>query len=618
MNDSEISYRQGEKIGGRYRVVKPIFGGSTEVFLCTDLATDRPYALKTFQRNLKNPKENYERLCREAEIWLALEEHPNIVRCHWIEELDERPFIFLDWIGHSISKSVTLREIIRHKKIDQKFALNAIIDVCRGLQHINQKLPSLVHCDLKPANILVSDTRVAKITDFGFAHFATPSPKRKKSKKVAMGRTAPYASPEQWLHKNIDIRTDIYAIGCILHELLSGQRLFIANSDQEYKRLHLESPLPKIADSINLPLSVDSILEKCLAKNQSDRFADIDELLNALSLLYGELFSESPTCRESQQSFTAADFTNRAYAYINLKKYDLALADLNQAIALNPKLAQAYGNMGMMFVEQRDYNSAIKSLSQAIDCDNSNAAYYANRGFAYTQVGDYAQAIANYSDAIKRDITNVQLHLSRAYIYICIEKFDEALNDYSDALKLDSSNIDIYVHRAGLNYRLNHFQEAIFDYTKAIENTPNKSAKIYHCRGLAYKQIGEIDKALADYNSSLALDNKNPFLFYDRGLIHANLGNNLQSLMDFSNAIRLKDDYFQAYYSLGKIHELMGLSEEALEDYEKAIKINPELGMAYFSKAKILKQMKRFKESKFYCENAQKLLASNMLLSQLL
>jgi len=304
-NDSEISYQQGEEIGGRYRVVKPIFGGSTEVFLCIDLATDKPYALKTFQRDLKNSKENYERLCREAEIWLALEEHPNIVRCHWIEELDERPFIFLDWIGHSISKSVTLREFIRHKKIDQRFALNTIIDVCRGLQHINNKLPSLVHCDLKPANILVSDAGVAKITDFGFAHFAMPSPKHKKSKKVAMGRTAPYASPEQWLHKNIDIRTDIYALGCILHELLSGQRLFIANSNQEYKRLHLESPLPKIADSNNLPLSVDSILEKCLAKKEGDE--NLIEFLTEQIEAMSEALKAASNCRDESSSSEESD-----------------------------------------------------------------------------------------------------------------------------------------------------------------------------------------------------------------------------------------------------------------------------------------------------------------------
>jgi serine/threonine protein kinase len=612
MKDSEISYRQGEKIGGRYQVVKSIFGGSTEVFLCKDLATGKPYALKTFQRNLKKSGDDHDRLCREAEIWLALEEHPNIVRCHWIEELDERPFIFLDWIGHSISKSVTLREIIRGKSIDQRFALDTIIDVCRGLQHINQKLPSLVHCDLKPANILVSDAGVAKITDFGFAHFAIPSPKRKKSKKVAMGRTAPYASPEQWLHKNIDIRTDIYALGCILHELLSGQRLFIANSNQEYKRLHLESPLPKIADSINLPLIIDNILEKCLAKNQSDRFANVEELLNALSLIYRELFAESPNFKESQPSFAAADFTNRAYAYINLKKYDLALADLNQAIALDPKLAQAHANLAIMFVEKREYDNAINSLSQAIDCDNFNGAYYANRGFAYTQIGDYIQAIADYGNAIKLDGTNVQLHLSRAYIYICIQEFDQAINDYADALKLDASNLDIYVHRAGLNYRLNNFQEAILDYTKVIETSPNKSAKIYHCRGLAYKQIGGINQALADYNNSLVLDNNNAILFYDRGLIYASFGNNLQALMDFSNAIKLKKNYFQVYYSLGNVHESMGLLEEALEDYEEAIKINPKFGIAYFNKAKILKQMNRFKEYKFYDEQAQQLLTLNM------
>jgi len=606
MNNFSTSYQEGEKIGERYSVVQAILGGAAEVFLCTDLVTQQPYALKSSQQRSVNLSTRYKRFCQEAEFLLALGKHPNIVRCYSIEEIDGRMFMFLEWIGHHSSKSTTLRERINHHRINQRFALDIVIDICRGLQYVNQKLPNLIHCDLKPSNILVSHEGIAKISDFGLARFAASEIYINRSSIHRLGGTNPYTAPEQWLSEGVDIRTDIYAIGCILYELFSGKRLFIANSDREYQRLHLELSIPKLANQIDLPSSVDILLERCLAKQRSDRFTSVDELLNNLVLLYKELFSELPKPRSSQSSFNAMDFANRGYAYINLQKYNLALDDCNQAINLDPQLAQGYGNLGLVYVNTEDYSKAISSLSRAIELDDSDVLYYANRALSYLQIGAYSQAISDYSEAIQRDPMNIPLRLNRAYVYFYLDQLDKALDEYNQILKIDSNNVEVYIFRGELHHRLKNFQEAIFGYTKAIEKNP-KVARGYQYRGLSYKEIGEYERSLADYNIAIGLDQENPNLFHDRAIVYEYLNNYRQSLMDYSNSIKLDSSHFEAFYRRGNIYERIGLFEQSLADYEEATKINPSYGLAYFSMGKLLNRMERLSEAIICFKSAQQL-----------
>jgi serine/threonine protein kinase len=477
MDKRLYSYQEGEKIGERYQVIKANSGGSAEVFLCKDTINQHTYALKTIKQKYLNSQRTVARFYKEAEYLLALSDQPNIVRCYWIEEIDSRPFIFLEWVGHGSSQSSTLRKWMRHQNLDRRFALNVAIDICKGLQQINQILPNLVHCDLKPTNILITHNQTAKICDFSHARYA--------DEHRLLG-TDQYAAPELWLKESVDIRTDIYAIGCILYELLIGQKLFNANSNQEYKQLHLESPIPQLSKRTNLSPIVDEILAKCLAKDRRDRFADVQELLDLLIIFYKDIFSEAPKQKVTRKKLVADDLINRGYAYFNLQKYDLALDCLDKAINHDANIANAYAQSGLVLVRKKQYHQAINKFTQALQIDYFNTSYFANRAFCYTQIENYVQAISDYNDAIKRSPHDLQLHLNRAYVYLCLNQFDEALDDYSYVIESDVNNGEVYVHRAGLHYKLMNFKGAISDYTMAIEKNP-QVVKLYQCRALAVR-----------------------------------------------------------------------------------------------------------------------------------
>src|SRR5690606_21457407 len=120
-----------------------LMGGMGEVYLCLDLKTIQPYALKTFQqRHMTSSAKFSQAFENEVATWVALEKHPNIVRCFYLKVLDARPFMFLEWIAGDESQSkADLRTWLKRGPLDLRLALDFSLDICRGLQYAQQKQP---------------------------------------------------------------------------------------------------------------------------------------------------------------------------------------------------------------------------------------------------------------------------------------------------------------------------------------------------------------------------------------------------------------------------------------------------------------------------------------------
>ncbi|NJN94146.1 MAG: serine/threonine protein kinase [Anaerolineales bacterium] len=195
--------------------------------------------------------------------------------------------------------------------------------VCRGLSHAAQKQPGLVHRDLKPANILITQDRMAKITDFGLATVAQqanleltdlPFSPGESQSLLHLGSfvgTPAYAAPEHWdTPEKVDGRADIYAVGCILYEILTGKRPFEVDfkpGNPSEKSAWLENwRLAHEQKSLSLPgdwpASLREIVQTCLQKESGRRFADVEELLEDISRVYEEQFGEVPKTIEIVQT----------------------------------------------------------------------------------------------------------------------------------------------------------------------------------------------------------------------------------------------------------------------------------------------------------------------------
>ncbi len=207
----------GQKLLNRYEIFRIKQGGFGIVYLVTDLKTGQEYAVKTYKHEFAYLTVNIEQFLSEVNFWINLEPHPNIVKAHFVEVIDERPYLFLDYVDGGITTS--LRDWIRQGQITKDQAVDFAYQLCLAMEFANQKT-EIVHGDLKPENILIDKEGTLKVTDFGLAHRVQISNGRYP--RLGMG-SWPYASPERLKGEVEDARSDIYSFGVLFYEMLTGK-----------------------------------------------------------------------------------------------------------------------------------------------------------------------------------------------------------------------------------------------------------------------------------------------------------------------------------------------------------------------------------------------------------
>ena len=591
---SKPRYQPGDKIGGRYFVHQALMGGMGEVYLCLDLEENLPYALKTFQeRHLANMRSRC-RFEEEVGVWVALEKHPNIVRCFGLETLGNQPFMLLEWIasnkGHERSD---LRSWLRHGPLDLRLALDFTVDICRGLIHAQNKQPGMVHCDLKPENILIAQGPVAKITDFGLAKVvrktemsltereSEASGRQNLNGRVALVGTPPYMASEQWRGEELDTRTDIYAVGCILYEMLTGRVPFEAKTLDELRYQHLESPIPTLEKTC--PSALNGLLAHCLAKQKNKRFRTGGELLQELECIYREQFTTSPKPIGNIDDFTDVDFNNRGSTYYKLKRYDDALSDFHRAIELNPNLADAYYNRGVTYRHLQRYNDALAEIHRAIELNPKDAEAYNIQGLIYHDLRQYDDALSDLHRAIELNPNLGDTYINRSITYRHLQRYNDALADVHRAIELDPNLADGYVNRGNIYTNLQRYDNAIADYTHAIELDPT-NALAYSNRGNTFAERQRYNDALVDVNRAIELDPNLAEAYFNRGNTYRYLQLYDDAIADYTRAIELDPNHAKAYSNRGLTYNAQRRYDEALVDYSSALGLNPNLADTYFNR----------------------------------
>jgi serine/threonine protein kinase/Flp pilus assembly protein TadD len=256
-----------------YRIIEKIGeGGMGVVYKAEDTKLRRIVALKFLPAELTRDKEAKERFVQEAQAAAALD-HTNICTVHEIDEVEGKTFISMAYI-----KGQSLKEKIASGPIELKEVLDISIHTAEGLKEAHEN--GIVHRDIKPANIMLTKKGKVKIMDFGLAKLSWGVD---LTKTAAIMGTVAYMSPEQASGEKIDHRTDIWSLGCVLYEMLAGQRPFKSTHDQAaiYSILN-EEPEPIASLRKDLPVGLEMILHACLQKDPCNRYRDVEALLSDL------------------------------------------------------------------------------------------------------------------------------------------------------------------------------------------------------------------------------------------------------------------------------------------------------------------------------------------------
>ena len=263
---------QGPQVfNDRYEVLRRIArGGMAEVFLARDLLLDRPVALKVLFREFAVDPSFVERFLREAQSAANLS-HPNIVGVYDSGESSGTYFIVMEYI-----EGRSLAQIIRDDgPLSPDRAADVATDVASALGFAHRN--GVVHRDVKPGNVLISPTGQVKVTDFGIAR-AVSTQENLTQTGTVMG-TATYFSPEQARGEPVDPRSDVYSLGIVLYEMLTGQPPFAGDSPVAVAYKHVqETPVPPRQLNPSLPGSLEAVTLKALAKNPANRYASADDL----------------------------------------------------------------------------------------------------------------------------------------------------------------------------------------------------------------------------------------------------------------------------------------------------------------------------------------------------
>ncbi len=273
-------FTKGQLINDRYEIIKSIGeGGMANVYLANDTFLDRKVAVKVLRGDLANDEKFIRRFQREAYAASTLS-HPNIVEMYDVGEDNGTYYIVMEYI-----EGRTLKQLLKKRgSLTAPEVVDIMLQLTDGISHAHDMY--IIHRDLKPQNIMISDDGKIKITDFGIA-MALNSTQLTQTNSV-MG-SVHYLPPEQASGKGSTIKSDIYSMGIMLFELLTGKLPFKGENAVEIALKHMKDDIPSVRKiNSNIPQSLENIVLKATAKNPKNRYDDVKEMYNDLKVCLNE------------------------------------------------------------------------------------------------------------------------------------------------------------------------------------------------------------------------------------------------------------------------------------------------------------------------------------------
>lgn len=271
----------GTLLLNRYKLLEKIGeGGMGIVYKAKCTLLNRFVAIKILKAELSNYEDFLDRFKREANSIASLS-HPNIVNIHDIGSEDNINFIVMEYVNGE-----TLKQAIkRNSRLSSLETVEMALQIAKGLEYAHKN--NIIHRDIKPDNILITDDNIVKLTDFGIAKVADSVTITNSNKIIG---SVHYFSPEQAKGRFVDCRTDIYALGIVMYEMITGQVPFKAELLISVAMMHIqETVIPPKEIVTDMPDNINSVILKTLEKEPINRFQTASELINVLNAIKNDL-----------------------------------------------------------------------------------------------------------------------------------------------------------------------------------------------------------------------------------------------------------------------------------------------------------------------------------------
>jgi serine/threonine protein kinase/tetratricopeptide (TPR) repeat protein len=605
----------GDRVGNYEILGLAGSGGMGVVYRALDLKLQRTVALKFLPDELVAAKADKDRFLREARTASSLD-HPNIGVIHGIEEtIDGRSFIVMAYYeGETLARKVSRAPL----SLDE--AVDIAIQMARGLAEAHAR--TVMHRDIKPSNVIITPQNVAKIVDFGLARATTTT---LSTQTIGTSGTIGYMSPEQTLGKVVDQRTDIWALGLVFAEMVTGRNPFHRDSVPA-TIVAILNESPKLSD--NIPLELQRIIYQALSKEPATRYRTCREMLADLESFRSHLepsgeaarpqtarsrrtsagFRETVQRASSQMLLSSAtprqkrlwwlvgvgiiallllvlipSVRNRIAGLFAPSEEHIAVLPTGGAVA--PVAYESYLKaLGYMQRHDRpeNLNLALDALETAVKTDPSFALGYAELGEAYRLKFSHDQnpkwideALANCRKALELDDRLPIVYVTLGRIHDSSGKYDLALREFQRALQLDPRNADSLIGLAGSYENAGRVADAEAAFKKAIVLRPDNWDG-YNGLGVFYDRHNRYDEAIIQLRHAIDLTPDNARVYLNLAAVYIDSGDTKrfpEAERVLKKSIEISPSY-PAYANLGYLYVQEQKFAEAVPIMEKALRLS--------------------------------------------
>ncbi len=573
LGETVLHYKILEKLGE---------GGMGIVYKAEDNKLKREVAIKFLPGFISSDEEERARFTNEAQAAAALN-HPNIATIHAIEETKDQVFFVMEYIN-----GPELKDKIKKGILSIEESINIIEQIAKGLQEAHQK--GIMHRDIKSNNIMLTQTGQVKIMDFGLAKVKGSSQITRLGTTIG---TAAYMSPEQARGEKVDHRTDLWSMGVILYEMLTGQMPYKGEYEQAviYSILN-EEPESIHSSNIEIPVWLDQPVNKLLSKNPDARYQNAADFLKDLNEEINK--NKNHVKNENEKSIAVLPFENISPD----KETDYFADGLAEELIINlSKIKEvsvvARTNTAQFKGTKKDVRTIGRELNVRYIMAGSVRKFKDDLRIS-VQLIDVERGTQLWGETYKgklADIFDIQEKVSKEIVDALTLKLSPVEKvGLTKRSTLNAEAFDCYLKGRNFlaNRTKNNLDFAILLFQKAVE-LDSRFASAYAGLGEAYgimyrdfdRQVSWVDKAMDVSLKALMYDPTLSEAYAALGLAYFGKDELEESLTASKKAISLDPNNFNAYWILSRIYHTTDRDIEALEALKKVVSINPNFFTAY-------------------------------------
>jgi TolB-like protein/thioredoxin-like negative regulator of GroEL len=611
----------GQQIGS-YRIISRLgVGGMGEVYLAEDPTLDRKVAIKFLSLETQTDEQARARLIREAQAAAKLD-HPNVCAIHEVGRHQDQSFIVMQYV-----EGETLGARIRRAPLEIAESLDIAIQIANALSEAHGH--GIIHRDIKPHNIMITTRGQVKVLDFGLAKLElgeldVPAEAKTETLLTQPGTvegTVPYMSPEQLRGETLDARTDIFSLGVVLYEMVTGRRPFEANSPAESISAILEHEPAPLDTHVAQPRELQAIVSKCLDKHRDHRYTTARDLETDLTRLLGTVHPDYVLTRRLAAS--SRIFANQRLRHLRwiLAAIALLLVAVAVTIFLTSRATAAIDSLAVLPFVTDDADTNLEYLGEGIPeriinklaelprlkvIASTSSFKYKGSAVDTQQVGNNLSVRAILSGRITRRGENLSISAE-------LMDVKDARHIWGEQYTVRESDLLGFEERISqtISEKLRLKLSGSEKERLARHNTDNPEAYQLYLKGRAYLSKltpDSVPKAIDQFQQAIQKDSKYALAYAGLADCYSSFPKEAEARSAATEAIRLDGSLGEAHASLGWIEWLYDWNWKGAEsEYRRAIELNPNSPFAHERYALLLGQSGRHDQAISEARRAQEI-----------